>query len=467
MANKILICFLAVGLSLQLSGCSSSTKEEGQDAALQNDSQFAQEGNGDFAQQSADDPQGQIQPDDGGKVADQNAPQDLGQDLSLDGQQTKVAGKDELSLDDPAPLPENVAGADDPNKQPAPELAPPGDQASNKSPTDEALFNKSDAPKLDDGPPAADAPPAADVATAPPPPKVSAPLAKIKDAAFDKGGVNLNRVYLARADDKTLKAISEKVYGSNRAKDLKAWNPSINASNVKFGSKVYYQSSTNPDDAKMLTFYEEQGVEPKTHMTQEGDNLRKLSKSWLGSAEGWKEVWSTNAELSQDQKGALPAGLQLRYWPEEMVAGLKAGGDKVAGLQGATEIMPPAPDNQPPPNMAVNDIPPPPPVAPPNQPMVASTPDSQLNASGQIAPPPPPPPDQQVPPPPPPPPPDRPTEPKPIVKKSKPQDSLDASDPDTMMMMGLGGILVMAAAVLFVVLRKNRAKRIDLSQTQV
>lgn len=453
MTNKLLTSILVIGITLQLSGCTSGSKEGGQDASAQNDSQFAQEGEGDFAQQGGESPQNEIASDGTEKVADANAPQDAGQDLSLDGQQAKSgAQKDELSLDDPQPLPENVAGAGDPNKQQPPlDAALPPDQANANPtpPTDEALF-KSEAPKPDE--------PAGDVAAAAAAPKAFAPLAKVKEAAFNKAGANLNRVYVARAGDKSLKAISQKIYGEDRSKDLKAWNPSVSAASVKIGNKIYYQSSTSPDDTKMMTFYEEQGIQPKVYMTQEGDNLRKLSKSWLGSGESWKEVWATNMELSPEQKGALPAGIQVKYWPEDLVAGLKAGeagGDKL----GAVQALPP--DLNQPPAVAVNEVPPPP--MPPSQPMVASTPESQTGGVGQMAPPPPP--DQQAPPPPPPPP-DRPADPKPIVKK-KSAEAIDTNDPDTMMMMGLGGILIMAAAVLFVVLRKNRAKRIDLSQTQV
>ncbi len=82
-----------------------------------------------------------------------------------------------------------------------------------------------------------------------------------------------------------------------------------------------------------------------------------------------------------------------------------------------------------------------------------------LDPSAQNVPPPPPPP-PEVPPPPPP-------EPKPVAKKMQPDVVEGEADPDQMMWLGACGIMLMAAAILYVVIKKNRAKRVDLSQTQV
>lgn len=475
MMKKYLVFFLAVGLTLQITGCTSGSKEGGDEASQQqNDQQFSQEGEGDFAQQDAGGGQDQLQLDgqgqDGGKMADQSAPQDASQELALDAQQSK--GGDELSLEDPQPLPENVAGTD-PAAQKAPEPMPPTDggapvpmdnaqnPAPAPAPTDEPLFKNETAGASGD----AGAAPGTDVAVAAPAPKVIAPLQKIKSSSFENGGANLNRVYLARASDKSLKAVSQKIYGNDRAKDLKKWNPSV-GNKPKVGTKIYYQSATNPEDTKMMTYYEEMGVQPQLYTTQEGDNIRKLSKNWLGSSESWKEVWSTNLDV--EPKGDLPAGLQLKYWPEEAVAQGKAGGETMA--QAPTNPLPsdlppppPMPEMNPAPpaggGMAANEPPPGPP--PPAPPQPASTPDSGMPVAGQVAPPPPP---EQVPPPPPPPV-APPPEPKPVAKNKAKAEP--AEDPDATMALGLAGILIMAAAVLFVVLRKNRAKRVDLSQTQV
>lgn len=480
MTKRLLVIFLAIGMSAHLSGCSSSGSkgEDGQQAS--NDSQFSQEGEGDFAQ---DGTQTQVAQDGqaGANQALDGAPQDGGQDLALDGQQSKsgdqakAGGKDELSLEDPQPLPEDVAS----NQQPAPpadaaaqakpEEAPapaPADQAAAAPPTDEPLFKDQAQAKPEEAPAAAPADAAAPTETtaAAEPPKTFAPLLKVKDAAFEKNGTNLNRVYLAREGD-TLKSVSQKLYGKNRQKDLKAWNPVLGRG-VKTGDKIYYQSPTNPDDKAMLTYYEEAGIQPSIYTSKEGDNIRQVSKELLGSKDSWKEVWATNASV--ESKGNIPAGLEIKYWPENAVAQAGAAGK---GSEVAANVAPPVdqapppppPEQAPPPpqNMAANgaansNMAPPP---PPADPKPASTPDNAQQAAGAIAPPP-----EQAPPPPPPPPP---PEPKPVAKKAPPKEAVDAGDQDQMMMIGMGGILLMAAAVLFIVLKKNRAKRVDLSQTQV
>jgi hypothetical protein len=297
-------------------------------------------------------------------------------------------------------------------------------------------------------------------------PKAFAPLQKVKDAAFEKGGKNLNRYYIARTTDKSLKAISEKIYGKDRSKDLKSWNPSLANRKPKVGDKIYYQSAANPDDTAMMSYYEEAGIEPVTYTSVEGDNIRKLSKSWLGSTESWKEVWSTNASL--ESKGSIPAGVEIKYWP----AAAAAAPVPVA------ETKPSAKDQAAtPPPVADTDVPPPPiddftPPADPtamgetagkksepgaaSNPQPASTPDKEVAAATvttEPPPPPPPPATEQAPPPPP-----------PVTKKAAaPKEEGD----DTMFARGVGGVLLMAAAVLFVLVRKNRAKRVDLGQTQV
>jgi len=473
MTKKYLVVLLALTVFTNLSGCTSSGGKD--DSAQSNDSQFSQEGQGDFAQDSGESggaPQDQIAQDQvaqdggqGGAKKDDAAPQDGGQDLALDGQQEKkpdasgAVGKDELALDDPsvapAPLPDDVAtNPAAPADAQAPKPEEVASAAPAPAPTDEPLF-KNEA-KSDAGAPTDATAMAAN--DAPATPKSFAPLQKVKETAFDKNGTNLNRVYLARPGDK-LAGISQKLYGKNRSKDLKSWNPIIASRSPKTGDKIYYQSPSNPDDTKMLTYYEEAGIQPSVYTTKDGDNLRKVSKQLLGSNESWKEVWSTN--LNVESKGDVPAGVELKYWPQDAIAKSGDGG----GAKDIAANAPPMDQNAPPPpqDMAVNVPPPPPPdmappPPPPPPPAPASTPDKPT-AAGAIAPPP----DMAPPPPPPPPPP----EPKPVVKKTMPVKDDAGGDPDQMMMIGIGGILIMAAAVLFVVLRRNRAKRVDLSQTQV
>lgn len=482
MKKKSLVYILAMILILPLAGCTSSESAPDGDAAQQaaNDSQFSQEGEGDFAKTQEGDPQSQVQPDGqtGQGQVQQNAladagtpPQDAGQDLALDGQQQQPAGgtQDELSLDDPQPLPDGVAGAENPAAAAGGESPPPAEPAPAPADTADAAPPPTDEPLFKDD---ASAAPMGDVASSAPSeehsspaPKTFAPLQKVKGAPFEKDGTTLNRYYVARSDDKSFKAISKKIYGGkDRSQELKAWNPWVARRAPKVGDKIYYQSETNPSDTQMMSFYEEAGIQPLIYTTQDGDNIRKLSKEWLGTKDSWKEVWETNPDV--DSKGDLPSGLQLKYWPSDVsasVAHRQAPSGEAGGPAPdfASAPPPPPPDAPPPPDfsppsMADSMAPPPPGDMPPG-PSPASTPDM---AAGGVAPPPPP--DQQVPPPPPPPPPPEPKKPmKPVAAGE------GESDPDTTMAMGLGAILLIAAAVLFVVLRKNRAKRVDLSQTQV
>ena len=558
---------------LQTSGCSSGgTQEEGEVA--QADQKFAEENGGDFqedlpsdgtapsevassgdAAAPADGAPADAPPADGGAVADNAAPAAGGDELSLDdpapsqdvaaaggdAKTAPAAGGDELSLDDPAPaLPDDVAaGGAHAATGDAAAGAPAagGAVATNEPPpTDDPVFNNdakagaapdaggAGASDIAAGGAAADpnAPPAGgeasssstDVAAGgatdvtPAAAPAFAPLVKIKDAAFTKKGALLNRVYLGRPGD-TTKAVAGKIYNdAGRSKDLVAWNPFLKRG-VKTGDKIYYSSPKDPADTKMLTFYEDAGIAPAVYTSKEGDNIRKVSKQLLGTGDSWKEVWATNASV--ESKGDIPAGLELKYWPDTgapvqaMAGGPKAGAgagndlDAMGGIPNDPMSPPPMPPPQaasppqiqpaqrpggpplppgmnggmPPTNVAGNDpLAPPPgqmPAPPPPGPGPASTPDTTgMGKTGAppadpMAPPPPPPPvDASAPPPPPP------VAAKPKVKSAAPVGEPEgASDPDTMMAVGFGGILLLAAAVLFVVIRKNRAKRMDLGQTQV
>lgn len=534
MTKKILITILAIGMSLHVTGCSSSGTQEEGDAAVANDEAFAEEGEGDFAEEPIDDGSGavasedgapaddgggdELSVDDGQGVADNGeaAPADDGggdelsldegggDDLALEGdngsQEQTLEGGDELALDDGSAggdelsldgdnsgdqgLPDDIASSDQPPAEQPPIAAEP-------PPTDEPIFGgdegstdmaATDSGALPEETPATTESAPSDVAAsgmtdtapavadvAPPAPVSFIPVVKIKDAAFTKSGTLLNRVYLARPGD-NMKQVSNKIYGTaDRAPDLLTWNPHLKRG-VKTGDKVYYSSPRDPNDTRMLTFYEDMGAQPSVYVSKEGDNIRRVSKELLGSKDSWKEVWATN--MNVESKGDIPQGIELRYWPD----GAESNAAPVMASNSApqapdmpppdmAQAAPPAPpmDAQdplaappPPPDMAMND----PMAAPPSGPGPASTPDSAAMGSME---PPPPPADSMAPPPPPPP--EPPAPPKP--KKAPPVDVASGSDPDTVMAIGFGGILLIAAAVLFVVIRKNRAKRMDLGQTQV
>jgi hypothetical protein len=491
MTKRLIILFLALGLMThQLTGCSSSDSKDDGSAAASNDDSFSDESNGDFASDDS--------AKEGEKSADaEKPPEDEGKDIAASDDSAKAAdgaakdgAKDELSLDDEG-LPEDVAAnSGDPAAAPppaAPETpaAPPAEapveqQASQQPatpPTDDGVF-KDQTPQVAAAPAPAPAPetPAPVADAAPVAPKVFAPLQKIKSEPYSKNGANINRVYLVRDGDGTLKAVSQKLYGKNRTKDLKAWNPGIHNS-VKAGDKVYYESPKDPADTHMLTYYEDIGQAPSIYTSKDGDNIRKVSKDLIGGSNSWKEVWATNPSV--ESKGDIPAGLQIKYWGDTPAA--PGGGESIAkngappagkapGAPGDLDVPPdmqppPPPGPSAPPTAAMNDTMPAPPPPPPDMntpPGGAAAGAAAGTMANNMAPPPPPPSQEMAPPPPPPPP-----EPKPVAKKA-PAAAVDSgSDPDTMMAIGFGGILLIAAAALFVVIRKNRAKRVDLSQTQV
>lgn len=462
--KRIFISLLCLGLAAHITGCASGSSEE---ASAGGDETFAEEGSGDYADDSGD------SGDSGGgddsasgeetEVAEDGGEKDLGEevadsggdDLGLDDEGSgeakegdvaaKDGAEDDLSLDDEEGLPEDVAANAAPT-EPAPidnnmaavEATP---APTDTPPTDAQVFNE--VPPSDTS-----APPAA--------PTSFAPLKKMKTEAFKVGDTNLNRVYLARPGE-TRPAIAEKIYGDkSRSKDLLKWNGFLSRG-VKTGDKIYYQSPSNPTDTNMMTYYEDMGVPAQNYTSREGDNIREVSKTLLGDKDSWKEVWSTNPEI--ESKGNIPAGLNVRYWPEGSVA---------APVVAKNDPTPP-PIEQPP----IDPVQPPPveqpPVAmetpPPIDPIAQMTPvpvESAVPAVGQVEPPPPPPPvDPPVA-----------TEPAPAppahAKEKEPPADMAATgteEADNMMMMGLAGIVLLAAGSVFMLMRRNRSRKVDLTQT--
>ena len=241
----------------------------------------------------------------------------------------------------------------------------------------------------------------------------------------------------------------------------------------------------------MLTYYEEVGVQPQTYVSKEGDNIRTVSKNLLGHNEAWKEVWATNFNV--ESKGNIPPGLELRYWPEvagsaPILAQNNVGQPPVAE---PPQNLPPADPTLPNEQIAANQplpnpdplAPPPPmgdPLAPPVDPNASQTnqastdplappplpndpmgqPPADPNAAvGSVSQPPP-----EIPPQAPSEPQAQPSDVKPVAKRPPPVVD-EGMDENTMMAMGLGAILLFAAAGIFVFVRKNRARKMDLTQT--
>lgn len=467
-SKRFLISLLAIGMASHLSGCAmGGSSDEG---GTGGDETFAEEGAGDFAE-------GGAPAEDGGEVAAEGAEagaEDLGgevaengtaaapsaeggDDLALDGEvgadaaaggDVAMGGDDELSLDDEEGLPSDIA-SNKAGTEPAPIIDEPA-----APPTDAPVF----------------ADPATETAAATPPPPTEpttwAPLKKVKTEAFMSGSTNLNRVYVARPGDNRPE-VSQKIYGDKtHSKDLLKWNGFLSRG-VKTGDKIYYTSPTNPTDTKMLTYYEDVGVPAQNYVSRDGDNIREVAKTLLGDKDSWKEVWATNADV--ESKGKIPAGLNIRYWPDSaapaptLAQNTPPPVDPTAPPAGADPLaqqQPPAgtpadPLAQPPADpLAPND-----PVAmqgqqppPLNDPLAqpTGTPASVPPAVGSTNPPPVDPPAQP------------PAEPKHVAAAGEAHGTEEA---DNMMMMGLGGIVLLAAGAVFFLMRRSRSRKVDLTQT--
>lgn len=304
------------------------------------------------------------------------------------------------------------------------------------------------------------------------PPVTSAglsPLKKMETEAFTRAGTKLNRLYVARSGD-SIKEVSQKIYGEDKSAKLLKWNPSLHRS-LKVGDKVYYASATNPDDNKVMLYYEENGISPTFFNLKKGQSFRKVAKELLGHERSWMEIWATNPNI--ESKWEVTADEQIRYWPtgttgspiaktepkpeppapkqEEPQAQPQQPAEEISEVSDpATEPMPADPgqtagteiadgtqieevdnneDFSPPPAQANTGAPPPPPPAagappPPPANALAGTDDGSVNGMGQD---------------------------------------------DTMMQVAMGVLVILLGLILLIMVRRNRAKakKVKLSQTQV
>ena len=286
-----------------------------------------------------------------------------------------------------------------------------------------------------------------------------ATLQKIQETPFKQSGILLNTVYFARPGD-TVSSVSQMIYGADKTLELKKANPKLKNRDPKPSEKIYYNSpARSADSEKMMTYYEDIGMQPAIYVAQEGDTIQKVGKNLLGYDQGWKEIWPIN---SVESKGQLSAGTELKYWK-----GPIAKAAPMESAPAAKEELPPPPAdmaaNTPPsPAAEASALPPPPDMGsnppPPPPDMNGAPPPTAMNDL-----PPPPPPEAAAPPPPPPPP--APTEKKmPAVAKAG-----ESMDEETMF--ALGGIAVAALGLTFVMVakRKRRQKELEaaFNETQV
>jgi len=141
------------------------------------------------------------------------------------------------------------------------------------------------------------------------------PYKKIKTSPYNKAGVLVNAVYIARPGE-DIQSISNKIFGSNPGVDLLyAVNPHLKAREVKVGDKIYYQSPNRPQDSSRLLFYfEDIGMEANYQEIQAGQNIRTVASQLLGDPNSWKEIWATNPDI--ESKGDLDTAITVRYWPD-------------------------------------------------------------------------------------------------------------------------------------------------------
>lgn len=301
----------------------------------------------------------------------------------------------------------------------------------------------------------------------------SAPLKKVESAPLKRGGALLNRVYLAREGD-TWKSVSQRIYGRNRSKEIKKWNPFIKR-NLKVGDKVYYNSPKSPEDsAQMLTYFEENGVAPQTYVAKSGDDLKSVSKQLLGNSRSWMEVYATNPNL--ESKDGLVEGTELRYWGSDALASIAPATSastnaSMAQSSGANDganssSTPPgdmANQTPPPTDLSMNqpgDIPPPTTPdatgggAPSDDPFAQAPPPVD---AGSVPPPPPTdlgnPTSETAPPPPPP--------------ADGATEDIDAEASDKTELMIMVGIAVVVLALIVFFIKRRKKNEIDLGQTQV
>ncbi len=144
------------------------------------------------------------------------------------------------------------------------------------------------------------------------------PYKKIKSQPYQKKDFLVNAVYIARPGE-NIKAISNKIFGSNQVNQLYAVNPHLKARSVKVGDKIYYQSPRRPQSSNQILFYfEDNGIQPAYHQVQAGQNIRKVAKQLLGNTNSWKEIWATNPDLQS--KWIVNKALTIRYWSKKTSA---------------------------------------------------------------------------------------------------------------------------------------------------
>ena len=418
---------------------------------------------------------------------------------TLDDPSTATASSGTVALDttstapvDPATTSPDIAAAPTLDESSLNDIPPPADANIAAMPTED-LTSTSEPPAISSEPPAATEAVETKVDTssslsssysdAPAPKPAGSTLKKVAASVPYQAETGwINTVYVARPGEK-LKDISQKIYGSDKTKQLKkiAENSFLKAHSVKAGDKIYYVSPNRPDDStKMLLYYEDMGMVPETYVAKKGDNLKKVAKEILGYDKAWVELWTSNPVES---KTKLAEGESLRYWrsttsinssnlaqntsPSQQQQPTSHAAQLIdqSQMQPGQPTPPPADMNQ---NVAANMAPPADMNSlPPPPDMPAPPPADQMAAA-----PPPPPSDMSAPPPPPP---DAPPQPAAASGKKKfspgeeeaSATGIEGLDQDTLMSLGAVGFLTVALAFVLIRRRKKRASEMGMTEHNV
>lgn len=175
----------------------------------------------------------------------------------------------------------------------------------------------------------------------------------IPDRAVTRKGKSLNRYYFLRQGD-TSKSVSELIYGdASHSADLKKWNKG----RWTPGKVIYYSSPTQPDDAQMVSLYDERSLQADQYTVGKGESMSGIAKKTLGNLSSWKELAVVNGLSSPD---TLRRGQTIKYY------------SNLGSAQPSTPVATTTPEQVQPPAQTAPTTPEP--VQPPPQEQVAQAP---------------------------------------------------------------------------------------------
>lgn len=123
-----------------------------------------------------------------------------------------------------------------------------------------------------------------------------------------------NRYYVVRTGD-TAEFVSKMIFGSSKhAQELVRWNGPV----AKWvpGTVLFYVSPKAPHDRKMVSFYEERGLNSQRVTVRPGDSLGSIARNLLGSEGSAKELALVNGIRDSEP---LHPGQLLQVYPSPLL----------------------------------------------------------------------------------------------------------------------------------------------------